>query len=103
MIETTKSQQTTRKIQQQKPQQQSQQRRPSKQTQSKQIQSKPKPKIKTKQNVNVNVNIPNSLTQEMIDNPLGIEYIESFECISKEIELCQQQIAMSGGKVSEEI
>merc|ERR1712129_295125 len=42
--------------------------------------------------------LPNGLTQAMVDNPLSVDYVESFECISKEIEYCQQQILKQQGK-----
>eukprot|EP01083_Nonionella_stella_P055653 146697_1 len=48
-------------------------------------------------------NLPKGLTVDMVENPLGIAYIESFECISKEIELMQQEILKKGGKNCEDL
>ena len=98
----------TQQQQPQRPRQQSQPQRPRQPSQPQQpqqpqrrprLQSQP---VSTKKN-NENVNLPNGLTQEIVDNPLGIEYIESFECITAEIEQCQKEIAKSNGKNAQDL
>lgn len=49
------------------------------------------------------MDLPKPLTPEMVEDPLSVELIESFECMTAEIERIQGEIQRRGGKQCEDL